>query len=47
MADIVKVVIDKYVTSLTRGPFPQQIDEALVINTAMLICPFVFYFFLW
>lgn len=44
---IVKSLLDRFVTPLREGPWPTEADGALLINTAMLVCPFVFYFFLW
>lgn len=47
MAKVLQTVLDRYVNPLKEGPWPQQLDAVLGMNTAMLICPFVFYFFLW
>lgn len=47
MAEIAKLLFDRFVTPLLEGPYPQELDATLAVNTAMLVCPFVYYFFLW
>lgn len=47
MAELAKAVVDRFFSPLLNGPYPQKVDQTLVVYTAMLVCPFVYYFFLW
>ena len=47
MAEIANIIYQRYAAPALNGPYPKEFSDTVIINTAMLICPFVFYFFLW
>ena len=46
MENISDKFVERFISPFLIGPYP-LIDQSTIINTLMLVCPFVYYFFLW